>query len=61
MLHGWGFDGLVMSDWFGLWDAKKALLSGLHLEMPGHKVPLPLPVHAPLPSPRSPRTFFGHF
>lgn len=31
----WGFDGIVMSDWFsGIHDTKKAVLSGLDLEMP---------------------------
>lgn len=31
----WGFDGIVMSDWFsGIHDTKKAALAGLDLEMP---------------------------
>ena len=31
----WGFDGLVMSDWFGLHSTTEALAAGLDLEMPG--------------------------
>lgn len=31
----WGFDGLVMSDWFGTYTAKESLTNGLNLEMPG--------------------------
>ncbi|EED16123.1 beta-glucosidase precursor, putative [Talaromyces stipitatus ATCC 10500] len=31
----WGFDGLVMSDWFATYSADKAILAGLDLEMPG--------------------------
>ena len=31
----WGFDGLVMSDWFGLHSTVEALAAGLDLEMPG--------------------------
>lgn len=31
----WGFDGLVMSDWFGAYTAKESLTNGLNLEMPG--------------------------
>lgn len=31
----WGFDGLVMSDWFGVFSTKAALDAGLNLEMPG--------------------------
>ena len=31
----WGFDGLVMSDWFGLHSTVEALLAGVDLEMPG--------------------------
>jgi beta-glucosidase len=31
----WGFDGLVMSDWFGLHSTTEALVAGLDLEMPG--------------------------
>ena len=35
MLKGeWGFDGLVMSDWFGTYDAD-VVKGGLDLEMPG--------------------------
>jgi len=30
-----GFKWLVMSDWLSIWDAKKALKSGLDLDMPG--------------------------
>ncbi len=31
----WGFDGLVMSDWFGLHSTADAVKAGLDLEMPG--------------------------
>ena len=31
----WGFDGLVMSDWFGLHSTVEALAAGVDLEMPG--------------------------
>ncbi|GAA6026005.1 hypothetical protein JCM10207_000759, partial [Rhodosporidiobolus poonsookiae] len=31
----WGFDGLVMSDWFGTYSTDLALNAGLDLEMPG--------------------------
>lgn len=31
----WGFDGLVMSDWFGTYSMKESLDAGLNLEMPG--------------------------
>ena len=31
----WGFEGLVMSDWFGLHSTVEGLASGLDLEMPG--------------------------
>jgi beta-glucosidase len=31
----WGFDGLVMSDWFGLNSMKEGLQAGCDLEMPG--------------------------
>ena len=31
----WGFDGLVMSDWFGTHSTAAAALAGLDLEMPG--------------------------
>jgi beta-glucosidase len=31
----WGFDGLVMSDWFGTHSTTPAALAGLDLEMPG--------------------------
>lgn len=34
LLGDWEFDGLVMSDWMGLWNAAPAIASGLHLEMP---------------------------
>jgi beta-glucosidase len=30
-----GFKWLVMSDWLSIWDAEKALMSGLDLDMPG--------------------------
>ena len=31
----WGFDGLVMSDWFGLHSTAEGVTAGLDLEMPG--------------------------
>ena len=31
----WGFDGVVISDWFGTHSAAASLLAGLDLEMPG--------------------------
>lgn len=31
----WGFDGLVMSDWYGTYSVDVALNAGLDLEMPG--------------------------
>ncbi|KZT18915.1 glycoside hydrolase family 3 protein [Neolentinus lepideus HHB14362 ss-1] len=31
----WGFDGLVMSDWFGIYSIDHAINAGLDLEMPG--------------------------
>ncbi|MBP0651164.1 hypothetical protein J8J40_29330, partial [Mycobacterium tuberculosis] len=31
----WGFDGLVMSDWFGSHSAAPTVNAGLDLEMPG--------------------------
>lgn len=31
----WGFDGLVMSDWFGTQSTAEAIAGGLDLEMPG--------------------------
>ena len=31
----WGFDGLVMSDWFGLHSTAPGVIAGLDLEMPG--------------------------
>lgn len=33
--HEWGFDGLVMSDWFGSHSAGESVRAGLDLEMPG--------------------------
>jgi beta-glucosidase len=33
--HEWGFDGLVMSDWFGTHSTVPAAEAGLDLEMPG--------------------------
>ncbi|MFW5850292.1 MAG: beta-glucosidase family protein [Spirochaetota bacterium] len=33
----WGFSGLVMSDWWALWNTEPAIASGLHLEMPEAK------------------------
>ncbi len=35
MKDEWGFDGLVMSDWFGTHSTAPAALAGLDLEMPG--------------------------
>lgn len=36
LLRGeWGFDGLVMSDWFGTYSVAESLNAGLDLEMPG--------------------------
>lgn len=36
MLRGeWGWDGMVMSDWFGTYTTKDAAIAGLDLEMPG--------------------------
>jgi beta-glucosidase len=36
LLRGeWGFDGLVMSDWYGTHSAAASLQAGLDLEMPG--------------------------
>jgi len=31
----WGYDGLVMSDWFGTYSTAEAINAGLDLEMPG--------------------------
>jgi beta-glucosidase len=31
----WGFDGLVMSDWYGTYSAAEAINAGLDIEMPG--------------------------
>ncbi|KAK9457094.1 glycoside hydrolase superfamily [Dipodascopsis uninucleata] len=31
----WGFDGLVMSDWFGTYSVDQSINAGLDLEMPG--------------------------
>ena len=31
----WGFEGLVMSDWFGTYSAVESIQAGLDLEMPG--------------------------
>ncbi len=33
--RSWGFDGLVMSDWFGTHSTRDAAVAGLDLEMPG--------------------------
>ncbi|CZR61788.1 related to beta-glucosidase [Phialocephala subalpina] len=36
LLRGeWGWEGLVMSDWFGTYSTKESLEAGLDLEMPG--------------------------
>ena len=37
LLGDWEFDGLVMSDWMGLWNPAPSIASGLHLEMPSGK------------------------
>ncbi|KAL1411913.1 hypothetical protein Q8F55_002899 [Vanrija albida] len=34
----WGFDGLIMSDWFGTYSVSEAINAGLDLEMPGPAV-----------------------
>lgn len=34
----WGFDGLVMSDWFGTYSVSDSINAGLDLEMPGPTV-----------------------
>ncbi|KAK4934887.1 beta-glucosidase [Elasticomyces elasticus] len=31
----WGFDGMIMSDWFGTYSATESIKAGLDLEMPG--------------------------
>ncbi|KXJ87223.1 beta-glucosidase [Microdochium bolleyi] len=31
----WGFDGLIMSDWFGTYSSSEAVNAGMDLEMPG--------------------------
>lgn len=31
----WGWDGLIMSDWYGTYSTSEAVLAGLDLEMPG--------------------------
>ncbi|KAG7528588.1 hypothetical protein FFLO_06074 [Filobasidium floriforme] len=31
----WGYDGMVVSDWFGTFSTAEALVSGMDLEMPG--------------------------
>jgi beta-glucosidase len=31
----WGFDGLIMSDWFGTYSTSESIKAGLDLEMPG--------------------------
>src|SRR4029077_8456781 len=31
----WGFEGLVMTDWFGVADTTESIAAGLDLEMPG--------------------------
>jgi beta-glucosidase len=31
----WGFDGMVMSDWFGVYSTSESIKAGLDLEMPG--------------------------
>jgi beta-glucosidase len=44
----WGFDGVVMSDWFGSHSAAPSLLAGLDLEMPGPPVERGPHLHAAL-------------
>ncbi|KAK4921698.1 beta-glucosidase [Elasticomyces elasticus] len=34
----WGFDGMVMSDWFGMYSTSDSIKAGLDLEMPGPAV-----------------------
>ena len=34
----WGYEGTVMSDWFGIYSTKESLDAGLNLEMPGPTV-----------------------
>lgn len=33
--HEWGFDGLVMSDWWGTYSTSESINAGMDLEMPG--------------------------
>ena len=42
----WGFKGLVMTDWWGIYDTSEALFSGLDLEMPAGEVLSPDRVQA---------------
>ena len=35
----WGFDGFVVSDWFGVHDTAPAANAGLNIEMPFRRVP----------------------
>lgn len=36
LLRGeWGWEGLVMSDWYGTYSTREAVIAGLDLEMPG--------------------------
>ncbi len=37
LLGDWEFDGLIMSDWGGLWNPAPAIGGGLHIEMPKAK------------------------
>lgn len=34
----WGFDGLIMSDWWGTYSTSEAITAGLDLEMPGPSI-----------------------
>lgn len=34
----WGFDGMVMTDWWSIYDTEKAITSGLDLEMPSASI-----------------------
>jgi beta-glucosidase len=44
----WGFDGVVMSDWYGTHSAAPSLLAGLDLEMPGPPLERGQNLHAAL-------------
>ena len=46
--RGWGFDGLVMSDWGGVHDGPRAIMAGNDLEMPDRGFMAPAKVKAAL-------------